>query len=130
MAYFVPLGPFYKGENEIFYCESYRSPKCILGLKTPSRDPKNISTSEVFELTSPPCFLRIQNLDLTSLPLQLEMIILHERNPNAFSNSVVKFTLFKVVMRLYILLICTCNIKKVKTLQWPNISQSFSNRRT
>ena len=32
------------GENDIFYCESYTNPKCILRAKTPSKGRKNIST--------------------------------------------------------------------------------------
>ena len=31
-------------ENDIFYCESYTGPKCVLRIKTPSKDRKNIST--------------------------------------------------------------------------------------
>ena len=34
----------FSSENYIFYCESYTGLKCILGLKKPSRGPKNIST--------------------------------------------------------------------------------------
>ena len=36
--------PMIWGENYIFDCESHTDPKCILGLKTPFRGPKNIST--------------------------------------------------------------------------------------